>query len=244
MAILRILFLILLIAGAASADIYKYVDENGTVSYTDNPLNAGAVRIIQSPSHSKPVVHQKQQKNSARAGAGQPDFQSIVQDKAKQYDIAPSLIHAVIKAESNGNPFAVSRKGAKGLMQLMPVTANELNVRNPFNPEDNIDGGTRYLKYLLERFKGDLTLALAAYNAGPKAVEKSGTVPQISETRHYVKRVLSLYNGGIYLPVSYTSVSPASYSIAESHEPIYKVETENGTTLFTNSPQYKKYTKF
>ena len=82
-----------------------------------------------------------------------------------------------------------------GLMQLMPSTANDMNVGNPFNPEENIEGGTRYLRYLIEKFNGNLTLAMAAYNSGPKTVERYGNVPPISETRQYVNRVFALYNG-------------------------------------------------
>jgi hypothetical protein len=115
-------------------------------------------------------------------------------------------------------------------MQLMPATARELNVRDPFNPEENIEGGVRYLRYLLERFNGDLTLALAAYNAGPTWVDKFGVVPPIIETKKYVRKVLSLYNGGTNQPLE------ALDSEQEKPEKIYKIVMEDGTILFTNSP--------
>jgi hypothetical protein len=233
--IVLIAFLVLFSAAATSwADIYRYVDENGVVCYTDAPLNKKAEKVLKT----EPSVLQSDRRASASAGSR--DYQSIVADKASKYEIDPSLLHAVIKTESNGNRWAVSRKGAMGLMQLMPTTASDLAVRNPFDPEENIDGGTRYLKYLIDRFNGDLTLALAAYNAGPKAVEKKGAVPQITETKQYVKKVLSLYNGRTVLPVS------SSASVVPSGEPkteaIYKVLTEDGTVLFTNSPLYNKKT--
>jgi soluble lytic murein transglycosylase-like protein len=113
-------------------------------------------------------------------------------------------------------------------MQLMPSTANDMNVHNPFNPEENIEGGIKYLKYLLERFNGDLTLALAAYNAGPKTVEKFGLVPPITETRQYVSKVLSLYNGKM------TSLAEDEQT-EKKPDPIYKIILEDGTVLFTNS---------
>ena len=134
-------------------------------------------------------------RRSKKSLAVNADYSSYVQKSARKYEIEPELIHAVIRTESNGNHRAVSKKGAMGLMQLMPSTASDMNVGNPFNPEENIDGGTRYLRYLIEKFNGNLTLALAAYNSGPKTVERYGNVPPISETRQYVNRVLALYNG-------------------------------------------------
>ena len=211
------------------AEIYRYVDGNGIVSYSDIPGSRNAEKI----SKAGPPVLPKNNETMPM----HKEVHAIVTEKAKKYDIDPSLVYAVIKAESNGNPYAVSRKGAMGLMQLMPVTANELQVSNPFDPEENIDGGIKYLKYLIDKFNGDLVLALAAYNAGPKAVEKTGSVPHISETKQYVKRVLSLYNGKTTLPVS----SSAVYAGQKTDTTIYKVIAEDGTVLFTNSPLYKKY---
>jgi soluble lytic murein transglycosylase-like protein len=111
----------------------------------------------------------------------------------RRYQVDPPLIKAIIQAESDFDHRAVSRKGAQGLMQLMPETARELNVGNPFNPREKIDGGTRYLRQLLDNFNGNLTLSLAAYNAGPGLVTRTGGVPDIPETQQYVTKVLKHY---------------------------------------------------
>ncbi|MCK5504288.1 MAG: lytic transglycosylase domain-containing protein [Thermodesulfovibrionia bacterium] len=111
-----------------------------------------------------------------------------------KYKIEPSLVSALIKVESNWDHKAVSQRGAKGLMQLMPSTAKDMNVNNPFNPEENIEGGMRYLRYLLDKFDGDIALALAAYNAGPGKIQKYKGMPPILETKQYVERILSIYN--------------------------------------------------
>lgn len=232
MFILRILIIIVLTVAAAEADIYRYVDENGVVCYTDIPVNKSD-RVMKSRSASGPSISN----NIIRKSYPRNDYQAIVSEKAGKYELDPSLVHAVIKTESNGNPYAISRKGAKGLMQLMPGTANDLQVRNVFDPEENIDGGARYLRYLIDRFNGDLTLALAAYNAGPKTVEKSWSIPHIPETRDYVRKVMALYNGKNTYPVS------SKPHISPKSEPIYKVVAEDGTILFTNFPSNKQYSR-
>jgi hypothetical protein len=224
---IRILLLIMMLVAVAEADIYKYEDDSGVTYYTDFPLNKKAERIMRTSESRKEDI--KRDTNSG--------IDEIVNEKAKRYDLHPSLVHAVIKAESNGNPYAVSRKGAMGLMQLMPSTANDLRVRNPFDPEENIDGGVRYLRYLIDRFNGDLTLALAAYNAGPKTVEKTKDVPRIPETKEYVKKVMSLYKGD-NPGARVSSKNPPEASPKPA--PIYKIVQEDGTILFTNSPVYKK----
>lgn len=236
---LRIALIIALLGAIAEADIYKYEDENGVIYYTDFPLNKRAERIMRAPQKIKdflgtPMRSTSPDKEEVARGDNK-EVSNIVLEKASKYNLDPSLVHAVIKAESNGNPYAVSKKGAMGLMQLMPSTASDLRVRNPFDPEDNIDGGTRYLRYLIDKFGGDLTLALAAYNAGPKTVEKTGNVPPIPETKHYVKKVLSLYKGG-----NHASSVQGSENTPPKPAPIYRVVMEDGTILFTNSPFYKK----
>jgi soluble lytic murein transglycosylase-like protein len=210
-----------LVCSAASADIYKYVDDDGITCYTD------------APSDQKPeqVIREKRQKSLEKTSTvSGRDYSAYVHKAAAKYDLEPELIKAVIKTESNGNHRAVSRKGAMGLMQLMPSTANDLNVSNPFNPEENIEGGAKYLKQLIERFDGNLTLALAAYNSGPKTVERYGAVPPIQETRQYVQKVYTHYNGR----KNYT-FSDMSGSSPKSQSPIYKIVLDDGTILFTNA---------
>lgn len=209
---------------SVSADIYKFVDENGVVCYTDAPYGKKTQHV------SSDKKTRKIEQAAAPVVALPKDYSQYIHKAASKYDLEPDLIKAVIKTESNGNHRAVSRKGAIGLMQLMPSTASDMNVSNPYNPEENIEGGTRYLKYLLERFNGNVTLALAAYNSGPKTVEKYGNVPPIDETRQYVKRILNLYNGKKSYAFSDMSATPR-----EKHTPIYKVLLEDGTILFTNA---------
>jgi soluble lytic murein transglycosylase-like protein len=121
-------------------------------------------------------------------------YDKLVFSKSDKYNVEPSLVSAMIQVESNWNYKVVSRSGAIGLMQLMPATAKAMDVKDPLNPEENIEGGIKYLRYLLDRFNGDLTLAVAAYNAGPSRVRKYNGIPPIKETRQYVKRVLTIYN--------------------------------------------------
>lgn len=217
-----VMFCLTMALGTLShADIYKYVNENGTTIFTNIPDGNDAKKII---SENTPRPRQTIRDTDY--------YNDIIYSKSDKYNLEPSLIKAVITAESNWKPTAVSTKGAIGLMQLMPSTATDMLVNNPYNPEENIEGGAKYLRYLLDRFNGDVTLALAAYNSGPETVRKFGNVPPIPETQQYVKRVLSMYGGK-------TRYGSASASYANSPETIYKIVYDNGTVLYTNTPQPK-----
>ena len=124
------------------------------------------------------------------------EVDAAIEQAAARHQVDPNLVRAIVKVESDFNPHAVSRKGALGLMQLMPSTAKSLKVSDPFDPQQNVDAGVRHLKALLENFSGDLPRTLAAYNAGERAVERSRGVPPYAETRKYVSRITELYGSG------------------------------------------------
>lgn len=181
---LRILFVLLVITATAApvgADIYMYIDEDGNYYFTDTPPSSKYKLFIKEP-RPKPV-----QLNPARR------YEGFIQEASRQYDVDARLLTAIMKAESNFNPQAVSNKGAKGLMQIMPENFRALNIENPFDPRENIMGGTRYFRQLLNQFDGDLPLALAAYNAGPTIVDRGNGIPRIRETENFVERVLKYY---------------------------------------------------
>lgn len=174
------------VAGAARADIYMKVEADGALVLTDEP-RAGYARIAVEGRAPAPLSR------APRAVAELP-FAGLVAAAAAEFALPEALLHAVIRAESNYDPAAVSSRGAVGLMQLMPATARELGVADARDPAANIRGGARYLRRLLEMFDHDLRRALAAYNAGPGAVERhGGRVPPFAETRRYVPRVIELY---------------------------------------------------
>lgn len=165
---------------AEKGEVYRRVDRHGVISFTNVPTNS---------------TYTKVEIGALRLRARLPiqDLEGTIAHHSRQQQIDPALISAIIKAESDFDPDAVSRAGAIGLMQLMPDTAVRLDVRDPFNPEENIAAGARYLRYLLDRFHGNLPLALAAYNAGATKVEHYNTLPPFHETRRYVKKVLRFY---------------------------------------------------
>ncbi|HVH89666.1 MAG TPA: lytic transglycosylase domain-containing protein [Terriglobales bacterium] len=154
-----------------------------------NALLAASQQVQNSPSANGLTVINP---GSAPPGGAQW-IDNIVQQAAMQHEVDPNLVRAIIKVESNFNPHAVSRKGAMGLMQLMPSTAKSLNVSNPYDPAQNVDAGVRHFKQLLDSYNGNVELSLAAYNAGSGAVHRSRGVPKYTETRNYVKRITSLY---------------------------------------------------
>jgi hypothetical protein len=182
------LFAILLISHDSSADIYSFEDQDGTLHFTDAPTDRKFKIFMRDMEKDKRLRTDFGVRRLTRNPA---EFDSIIASCSNQYGVPSSLVKAVIHAESGYNPNAVSKKGAAGLMQLMPGTAQQLKVSDSFNPGDNIRGGVKYLKFLLDTFKGDVTLALAAYNAGLSKVAKYGGVPPYEETRNYVTKVLN-----------------------------------------------------
>lgn len=169
--------------------IYKYIDPKGVVHLTDNPPH-GRYKLIYSGSSFWPHRDMLSLEKGKRAEAVTP----YIERASRLFGLEEALLHAVIKAESAYRPDAVSPKGAVGLMQLMPATAKRYGVRDRYDPEDNIEGGARYLRDLLKMFDNNMRLAVAAYNAGEGAVRKYGnTIPPYQETQYYVSRVMSLY---------------------------------------------------
>ena len=165
----------------AQAVLYRYVDERGVVHFTDTPSDERYAKV----SIRKPMGPSIDPKKPG-------DYDVLIRRTARLHRLPPALVKAVIRAESNFDPAARSHKGAMGLMQLMPRTAEAMGVDDPWRAEENVRGGTRYLRSMVNRY-GDYRLALAAYNAGPRAVDRYGGVPPYQETQEYVRRVLAYY---------------------------------------------------
>lgn len=187
-----ILIALLLTASVAEGrvNIYTFVDEQGVRHYTDIPDNIRYKKLILSPNE----LTQSGQHYDAALLAKATRFDPIIEHAAAAAAVEANLLRAVIVVESGFNSRAVSKRGAVGLMQLMPATATRFGVRDIYDPGQNVGGGASYLKFLIDRFGHDLKLALAAYNAGESAVDRSGgQIPPFSETRAYVPRVLKIY---------------------------------------------------
>jgi soluble lytic murein transglycosylase-like protein len=177
----------LITVSSVNADIYRYVDEEGIVHYTDAPTDKRFKVFMREIKKDKEL----RTKLKYAASVNPAEFEQLIKTCSAKYGVNPSLVKAVIHAESGYNPNAVSSKGASGLMQLMPATAKSLKVADRFNPKDNVEGGVKYLRFLLDTFRGDVSLAVAAYNSGLTTVAKYGGIPPYNETRTYVSRVLS-----------------------------------------------------
>ena len=173
---------LLLLAATASATIYTYVDERGIVHMTNvMPLDNSYRQNSDTLRHTKKTLPRE-------------SIEAYIREAATRYRVDPMLVRAVIKVESDFNHRAVSKKGAIGLMQLMPETANDLQVHDPFDPRANIMGGTCYLGKLISRYNGDLSLGLAAYNAGPTRVDMANnSIPMLPETINYIRKVMHHY---------------------------------------------------
>lgn len=182
--IVSLIFCVLLVPAAAVGDIYRYVDENGVTVFTDTPTHNGY------------QIHVRERGSFRLASlSGYYPYRDVVVEACSIYSMDEALIRAVIEVESDYNRFAISRAGARGLMQLMPETALQLGVRNIWDPRQNIHAGTAYLKRFIKRFSGNMELALAAYNAGPNAVIQHGQIPPYPQTIDYVRKVMRLYRG-------------------------------------------------
>jgi len=206
----------------AEAQIYSWRDASGHLVLSNKPRE-GATGEVKTYAVAGPSLFRTTARPIASSTEGQ--YEDLIREHARQNGVSPDLVRAVIRAESNFNPHAVSPKGAMGLMQLMPATARDLGVANPFRPAENIRGGVAYLARLLARYGQNVELALAAYNAGPGAVEKYGAVPPYRETQSYVRKI--------------TSTAPAAPLSSPPPPVIYKwVVEENGSisTRYSNVP--------
>lgn len=227
---------LLAIPAWCGADIYQFVDAQGVVHYTNVPTGGNLKRVLKESSPASKAKKTRTQVRVSKASpsvsgpqsAGSPDsYSDLIATAAGQHGIDAALVKSIIRVESNFNPWAVSRKGAMGLMQLMPETAARYGVRDAFNPTQNIAGGVRYLRDLFEMFGGNLSYVLAAYNAGEQNVLKWNGIPPFAETQDYVRKVTRHYTGRW----------DGSFQVASSR-PIFKLTLADGTLLYTDDPGY------
>ena len=210
------LLLLVAVSAPLSAEdkIQAFVSPNGRVVFTNLVDNA--------PTAVSPVIPETDLLSSEMP----PLLRALVENIALTHGVDPALVRAVMKTESNFNRFAVSRKGALGLMQLIPETGRRYGVRDFFDVQQNVDGGVRYLKFLLEKFNGNLDLSLAAYNAGENLVERLGRIPPILETTNYVRKVRAIYKK--------SPAPPPPIMIADDTPRIYRSTDETGIVHFSN----------
>ena len=208
-------------APEARADILKFVDEEGVLHFTDRGATGKYEVFMRTRAHA-PLP------SSIMYGANRRLYMPLVNAAAAQHGVDAEFIACVIEAESGFNPAAVSRAGARGLMQLMPSTAMQYRVDNPFDPGSNILGGTRHLKALLRKYRGNMRLALAAYNAGVEAVTKYNGIPPFRETREYVAKILQRYN---------KSAALSDGLAVSKRKKIYRYIANDGTLLITDTPR-------
>lgn len=192
---------------------------------------ASDVRVAIGPSGRKIILGENPTQRSRRLSTQlvpvpDADLEPLIALHSEAQNLDPKLIKALIQVESGYNLRAVSNKGAMGLMQLMPATASLFNVRNPYDADENLRGGTRYLRRMLDRFAGRVELALSAYNAGPGAVERHGGIPPYAETRAYVQRILALYRG---------SAAGSSVVLSGNRRKPYLTRGPNNRLLLTTS---------
>jgi len=229
---------ITIFAPSAEAGFFMLMDANGDVSFTDTPPSRNGRKVVVKffKTGREPIAKTNLHRFSNV-------YDHIISDAAQKTGVDPLLIKSVIKVESDFNRFTVSSKGAKGLMQLMPDTAREVSVRNVFSAEENIHGGARYLQKMLNKFDGDARLALAAYNAGPTAVDNYGGIPPYQETVRYIAKVLTAYShlSGYSHPIAQRRVTPyASTYTAPLKSNIYKTMTADGSITYTDKPMGRK----
>jgi soluble lytic murein transglycosylase len=179
------LYIMIAVATPLYADIYVYADSEGVLHFTNVPTSSTS---------SNYKVYIKETPETPLISDVTNLYDHVISEASKKHGVSFSLLKALIKTESDFNPRAVSKAGAMGLMQLMPENIRRLKIKDPFDPKDNVMGGTRYLKQLIHRFEGKLHLALAAYNAGPGVVEKYQRIPPYKETENYVKQVMKYYS--------------------------------------------------
>lgn len=202
----------------ASAQLAFFIDASGRRVY----INGDSPSVTVAP---KPAAKAARAFSPKTMSVSDPKIEQVIEEMSKRHGVDVNLIKAIIKTESNNNPRAVSMKGARGLMQLMPPTARGLGVTNSLDPAQNVDGGVRYLKQLMALYGGNLELSLAAYNAGPGAVERHRGVPPYRETQQYVKKIGDLY-GSLH-----AQAEPA----AAARQRIVRYVEEDGRVVYTNT---------